>query len=252
MSIPLTDLKLVLPDLLEKKRPLLDGTNTGKTYLPLLTKQLGAIDELPGAVEPGTPLAEELAERDADHDGFGGAIWHLTEAYARCPTASDEVRAAAQRIRAQLIPALKELQSTFADEAQRARERKAALDDDMKADLKLFPVAGKQTLLDWVHGYLDAGVALSELLSDRADTPLDSRAGAALLRAKTLGILSRMRGALADEVAANEKLPRDLETQVFAYFDQMAARRQVAKKRGKQPPPATPAPAPAGTGGSPA
>lgn len=249
MSILLSDLKLLLPDLLEKKRPLLEGTNTGKTYLSLLTRKLGEIDDLPVTIEPGTPLAEELAERDADHDGFGGAVWHLTEAYARCPTASDELRAAAARVRAQFIPALKELQSTFADEAQRARDRKAALDDDMKAALKLFPVAEKKTLLDWVNGYLDAGLALSELLSDRADTPLDSREGAGALRAATLGVLSRMRGALADEVAGNQKLPRDLETQVFAYFDQMTAKRQGAKKRGKAGA-AAPVPAPGG-GGSP-
>jgi hypothetical protein len=239
MGVLLSDLKLVLPDLLGKKRPLLEGTYTGKTYLPLLQAQLAVIDALPTGTQAGTPLADELAETDAEHDGFGGAVWHMVEAYARCPGVSAEVRAAAERIRAQFIPALGELQHTYATEAERARDRKAVL-DDFKADLKLFPVAEKQTLYDWVKGYLDAGLALSKLLSDRADTPLDSRAGAGPLRTRTLGLLSRMRGALTDEMAINDKLARDLEAQVFAYFDQLAARAAKPRKRGKQ------APSPAG------
>jgi hypothetical protein len=245
MSVLLSDLKLVLPDLLEKKRPLVEGTNTGKTYLPLLQAQLDAIDTLPAGTQGGTPLANKLAETDAEHDGFGGAVWHLVEAYARCPAVSDEIRAAAERIRAQFIPVLGELQHTYAVEADRARGRTAVL-DDFKTDLKLFPVAEKQTLYDWVKGYLEAGLALKELLSERADAPLDSRAGAGPLRTRTLGILSRMRGALADEVAANEKLPRDLETQVFAFFDQRAALMPKPKKRGKQP--VAPGAAPDGEG----
>jgi len=240
MALLLTDLKLGLSDLLGKKKPLLEATNTGKTYLPLLTEQLHAIDDLPPSVDTGTPLAQQLAERDADHDGFGGAVWFLTEAYARCPGASDEVRAAAARIRVQFIPTLQELQGTFADEAHRARTRKVTL-KDYKDDLKLFPVAGGETLFDWVTSYLDAGLALNDLLSDRADTPLDSRAGAGALRTKTIGILSRMRGALSDEVATNKKLPRDLETQAFAYLDQLSAQRPAPRKREKVVAVATPA-----------
>ncbi len=235
MSILLTDLKLVLPDLLDKKRSLLEGTNTGKTYLPLLAEQLTAIDALPAEVQAGTPLAAELGERDVEHDGFGGAVWHMVEAYARCPAVSDDIRAAAERIRGQFIPVLGELQHTYAAEADRARDRTAVL-DDFKDDLKLFPVAEKQTLLDWIQGYLDAGLSLNELLSDRADTPLDSRAGAGALRTRTLGLLSRMRGALGDEVATNKKLPRDLEAKVFAFFDQRAAQVKPAKKRRKAGP----------------
>lgn len=44
-----------------------------------------------------------------------------------------------------------------------------------------------------------------------------------------------MRGSLSDEVAAKQKLPRDLEAQVFRYLDRRAAQRP-AKKRGKQAP----------------
>lgn len=235
MSVLLSDLKLVLPDLLEKKQPLLQGTNTGKTYLPLLQQQLDAIDGLPAGT-PGTPLAEELAACDDEHDGFGSAAWYLVAAHLRAPSTTDARRQAAERIRSQFIPSLGELQHTYAAEAERARARQAVLNKH-KPDLDLFPVTGTETLFDWVKAYLDAGVKLSALLSDRADTPLDSRAGAGPLRTKTLGILSRMRGALADEVAADAKLPRDLEAQVFAFFDQLAAAAQArsAKKRGKGP-----------------
>jgi hypothetical protein len=239
MAVLLVDLKLILPDMLGKKLPLFEATNTGKTYIPLLQAQLKAIDELPASVQEGTPLAAELAETDAEHDGYGGAVWHITEAYQRCPGASDKVRAAAARVRAQFIPALQELQSSFADEAHRARDRRALL-SNYKEDLKLFPIAEGGTLHDWVSAYLDAGLALNALLSDRADTSIDSRAGAGALRTATLGILSRMRGALADEVQASKKLPRDLETQVFAYFDQLSAQRPAPKKRGKKTSPETP------------
>lgn len=244
MALLLTDLKLGLSDLLGKKKHLLEATNTGKTYLPLLQEQLQAIDDLPAGVEAGTPLAAELAERDTEHDGFGGAVWFITEAYARCPDTSDKVRAAAARIRAQFIPALQELQGSFVDEAHRARDREATL-KDYKDDLKLFPVAEGHTLFDWVSGFIGAGLALNELLSDRADAPLDSRAGAGTLRTKSLGLLTRMRGALSDEVAANKKLPRDLETQAFAFLDQLAAQRPAPKKRAKAVPPAAGAGAPA-------
>lgn len=235
MALLLTDLKLGLSDLLGKKRHLLEPTNTGKTYLPLLQEQLQAIDDLPASVEAGTPLAAELGERDTEHDGFGSAVWFVTEAYARCPDTSDEVRAAAARIRAQFIPALQELQGTFVDEAHRARDREVTLKDH-KEDLKLIPVAGGKTLFDWVSGFINAGLALNDLLSDRADAPLDSRAGAGTLRTKALGLLSRMRGALNDEVAANKKLPRDLEAQAFAYLDQLATQRPAPRKREKAAP----------------
>lgn len=239
MALLLADLKVFLPDLLGKKRPLLEPTNTGKTYLPLLEQQLAAIDALPPSVDAGTPLADDLAKRDAEHDGFGAAAWFMVEAYARCPGASDQQRAAAVRIRTHFIPKLSELQATFVTEASRARTRKALLAAH-EADLTLFPVAGGGTLLDWVTAYLDAGIGLSELLSDRADMPLDSRAGAGTLRTKTLGILARMRGALSDEVQTDKSLPRDLEAQVFAFMDQLEATRRAPKKAAK-PTPASPA-----------
>lgn len=235
MSVSLANLQLVLPDITKKKRALLEDTNTGRTYLPLLAAHLQSIDDLPATIKPGTPKAAELEERDTEHDGYGGAVWYMVEAYVRCPGTGDDIRAAAERIRAQFIPALRELNGSFADEAKRARDREAVL-ADYKDDLKLFPVAdkgGKKTLYDWVKGYLDAGLALGALLSDRADIPVDSREGAATLRAKTLGTLTRMRSALADELAGNPKLDRNLDTLVFAHFDQLAAQWSAAKKRAK-------------------
>jgi hypothetical protein len=235
MTISLANLQLVLPDITTKKRALLEDTNTGKTYLPLLTAHLQSIDDLPVTLKPGTPKADELEERDTEHDGYGGAVWYMVEAYVRCPGTTDDIRAAAERIRAQFIPILRELNGSFADEAKRARDREAVL-ADFKDDLKLFPVAdkgGKKTLYDWVKSYLDAGLALGALLSERADIPVDSREGAALLRARTLGTLNRMRSALADEVAGNPKLDRNLDTLVFAHFDQLAAQWAAAKKRAK-------------------
>ena len=227
MGILLSDLHLVLPDLLTKKRSLFEHTATGAIYIPLLEKSRKAIDDLPVDVTTGTALSAELSEADLTHDGYARAIWHITDAYLGCPNIDDDVREAATRIRQQFIPALSQLKAPYTIEAKRAADRQKVL-ADYKADLQMFPVIvakgdKKSTLYDWVKGYLDAGRSLDTLLSERADADYDSRAGAAPLRTSILGQLGRMRDALADEVASKPALSRTLVTDVFAYFDQMDA-----------------------------
>jgi hypothetical protein len=220
-NLKLPGLKLGLRDLFDKREADLLLTEAGKYYKSQLVSQLAAIDELPAALT-GTPLAEELSAVDADHDGFGAAVYFTTEVYLRLPDAAPEIVAAAKRIRAAFIPALGDISEPYAVEASNAAERKPSL-TELKADLKQFPMAGGGSLLDVAKKFIGKGEELGGLLSDRADASGGGRKGAGQIRAKTVGLLSRLRSDVRDEVAKNPKLPRDLERRVFGYFDTLSA-----------------------------
>src|SRR5207248_615027 len=83
-QLALNDLKLGLKELAENKdkQQLLAPTRAGGLYLPLLAQKRQEIDALPASlVDTGRPLAEQLATEDGAHDGYGLAIWHMSEAY---------------------------------------------------------------------------------------------------------------------------------------------------------------------------
>lgn len=260
MGILLSELHLILPDLLTKKRHYYEETSAGAIYIPLLEKSRKAIDDLPSEVTTGTVLSAELGEADLKHDEYGGALWNFTAAYLKCPGVDEDVRAAAERIRKQFIPALSQLKDPYATEAKRAADREKTL-GDYKSDLQMFPVISakgdkKSTLYDWVKDFIEAGRSLDTLLSERADANYDSRAGAPALRTTILGQLGRMRDALTDEVAANPKLSRTLVEDTFAYFDQMEvaaekraaanAKKAAKNKKGNPDPDKKPEGSPAG------
>ena len=220
----LSDLKLGLDDLYDKRHKALTSSTTGKSYEPMLGSRRTAIDVLPAALTGGKPLAVELGEADGTHDGLGSSIWYVLEGYLRNPSTPAEQLEAAKRIRAAFIPALGDLTASYATEAEAAIKRKPAL-KTLKADLKMFPIAGGLSLYDWVSDFLDAGQSLHELLSNRADVDESGRKDAGKLRGNTIGLLNRCRAALADEMDDNAKLPRNLDQQVFAYFDELESMR---------------------------
>lgn len=225
--LTLSDLKLGLDDLYDKRHKSLASCATGKSYDPMLAKRRVSIDALPAALLGGKPLAVELGEKDDLHDGLGYGIWHFSEAYIRNPKTPTEQLDAIKRIRAAFIPTLIELSASYATEAEAAIKRKPLL-KTLKADLKMFPVADGLTLLDWVSDFLDAGQSLHELLSSRADVDDTGRKDAATLRSTTIGLLNRCRSAIADELADDAKLPRNLDQQVFAYFDELESMRAAS------------------------
>ncbi|HVK65888.1 MAG TPA: hypothetical protein VM694_15510 [Polyangium sp.] len=56
------------------------------------------------------------------------------------------------------------------------------------------------------------------------------------VRSATLGLLSRFRAALIDEIEEDPALPRDLEARVFSYLDELQTmREQAAAARVKKP-----------------
>ncbi len=226
--LTLTYLKLAMRDLLDKRRPDLLKSKAGKYHEAALQEHLETIDALPSALTGGVPLAGLLDALDTEHDGYGGAIYFVTEVYLRLPGADEAIVAAAQRIRAAFIPSLSELGAAYALEAERALERRPLL-TSMKADLKRFPLAGGDTLLDVATAFLDAGVNIHQALSERADLPRPVRKEAAKLRSATIGTLGRLRADLKRELKKDPKLPQDLETRIFGYFDTLENMRAAAK-----------------------
>lgn len=232
--LSLSDLKLGLDDLFAKRRLALVTSSMGQSYEPILASKRTAIDALPAALTGAKPFAEELASTDGDHDGFGGAIWYLTEAYLRLPLKDAAILEAIERIRTALVPGLSGLRDSYADEAEAAIRRKTEL-GQLEADLKRIPIAmGGSTLYDWATGFLGAGEKLSVLLSDRADTNSNGRAQAHKLRSETVGLLNRAREAIADECAGSSGLPGDLDMQIWGYLDELEGLRAEAVARARK------------------
>ncbi|MRG91253.1 hypothetical protein [Polyangium spumosum] len=239
--LSLAALKVALANLFGERHPVLVLSSAGKMYEPILLEKKQQLDALPAALTGGKPLAETIAEVDDDHDGFGAAIWHLTEAYVRCPNVSAPVRAAAARIRAAFIPQLDDLQATYVQEVHAAIDHRKQL-DTLKSDLQLIPIAEGLTLLDWAAGYVGAGEQIGFLLGQRADADTGSRSQAGKLRTGILAVLGRFRAALGDEITMNKALPRDLDAQVFGLFDELAQMRAdaLAAKKASAPAPIAP------------
>jgi hypothetical protein len=212
--ISLGNLLLGLEDLLTKRIPALQRFEAGKASIKTLTKRRDAIAALPPELT-GRPLAQELSLIDSEHDGFGGAIWFLTEAYLRLPGATKAMIDAAYAIRAAFVPSLDVLKARYDAEAQAAKEHAPAL-ATLKKELAAFPVVGG-TLHDWAAGFIAAGKQMDTLLSQRADTK--DRKAATVLRGEALSKLNRLREDLADAVKDDPTLPVDLEDQVFGYLD---------------------------------
>lgn len=223
-NLTLGDLVLILSDLLENRRAVLESTAIGKSYLVLFGELHGKIQGLPQALLEGTPLAVALKETDRCFDGLGRAIWYYTVAIAEHPLVDAEVKAAAGRVQAAFVPSLSVLRETYPDEAAHTQDRQKAL-PGLTADLQRLAVPGGGTLEGWVTAYLGKGVELNRLLTDRADARADvagdpeRRKAVPALRTSAIGLIGRLRAGLADELRANAALPRDLDARIFSYLD---------------------------------
>lgn len=240
--LSLAALKVALADLFDKRHAALILSSAGKTYEPILMEKKKLIDALPPVLTGGKPLADEIGEADVFHDGYGAAIWHLCQAYKRAPGVKPEILATIKSIEEAFIPDLDNLKASFVNEADAAIRHKQDL-VTLETELKSIPVAGNLTVLDWAKGYVSQGEQIGALLSQRADADNGARSEAGKIRAATVGVLGRFRGALDDEIGVNAALPKDLDAQVFAYFDELDAMRAAAvaaKPKKGQPPPQTP------------
>ena len=230
-KLTVDDLFLGLKDIVTKRRLDLELSAVGKMYAPQLDSRVVLLEDV---TERKTTRANatELGYADDGHDGFGQGIWCYTEAVLITPSVSETSRNAALRVREAFIPVRSILSDSYAEEAARAKKNRAKV-AELENELKSLPVPDGKTLYDWVIGFLDAGDLLDKLLSERSTVEAAAASGTAttLLRATTIGILRRFRESLRDEVAANPALPRDLEARVFAYIDELAARRAKNEKK---------------------
>jgi hypothetical protein len=110
--ILLESLLVGLDDLLTKRLPALQSFANGAANVQLITAQRDKIAALPAALT-GRPLTGELEVSDVRHDGLGGAMWFIIEAYLRHPDTPAERIDAARKIRAAFIPALDDLMATY-------------------------------------------------------------------------------------------------------------------------------------------
>ncbi|UQA54982.1 hypothetical protein [Polyangium aurulentum] len=234
-NLILADLKLALRELLGARNADLLLSGTGKVYAPQLAHKLTEIEALPEALTGGRPFAQELAEADDTHDGHGEAIYYQIEALLRLPFTEAEQKASLQRIRDAFVPRLGVLRDAYADEAAAAAKNRpalAALKDELMS--VSVPVPQGATLYDWASAFVDAGDKMGKLLSDRSLAGSGAVGAQALqLRSATIGLLSRFRSALADEITHDANLPRNLDARVFSYFDELQGMREQAAKAAK-------------------
>lgn len=228
----LADIYLGFEDLFTKRIGALTSTKAGAGQVEVLAAQRSEVSALPLAMT-GRAFVDELSVMDDEHDGFGYALWYLTEAYVRAPRTKPETVAAARRVREAFIPDTTVLQSSYADEAARAGTHKGKI-AEYADDLKMLPIDGG-TAYDWALGFIAAGEKLSELLSKRADIEGQSRQNAQALRSETVGMLNDLRRAIAREKKkGGGTLPDDIDTQIFGYFDTLEENRAHAARAGKE------------------
>jgi hypothetical protein len=235
-NLTIADLKLALRNLLGERKADLLLSGAGKLYEKQLAARLKDIEALPEALTGGRPLAADLAETDETHDSLGEALFYYGEAILRLPTAPADVKAAAQRIRDTFVPRLGVLRDSYADEAAAAAKNRRAL-AELKSELEAMPVPVPTggTLLDWATAFVDCGDKLDKLLDARSLTGTGLLPAQVIqLRTTTIGVLGRFRGALADELAVEAELPRDLDMRVFSYIDQLQAMRLAQARAGKR------------------
>ncbi|MCA9524940.1 MAG: hypothetical protein KC549_01425 [Myxococcales bacterium] len=209
-----------------RRQAVLAASNAARIYLPRLTPLTAELATFPGTFVDDADLTRQIAEADREHDAYGAALYHLTEAIRRLPATPEHApaQAAAAAIRARFIPSLGDLTRRHSREADAALARLPHLDAH-RAQLDQLPVPGG-TAWTWTQRYLDAGARLDTLLDQRdlqrAAGTTDRRRLPAL-RIEILTLLHRFRAALADE-AGVDPIPANAETLIFGPLDEHTAR----------------------------
>jgi hypothetical protein len=224
VNLTLNDLILGLRDLDRVRLPAVTASRTVELYAPRLRARLAEIEALPSATTGGEPFAIELAAKDLEHDGHGGAIWFFVEAILRSPMAAPALKATLTEVRARFIPELAELKRPHADEAAAAVKREPDLAEMAKA-LRAVRLPDGVTLYDWVAAFLAAGKDLDALLKKRASAATGDRSQAGTLRGATVGQLNRFRAALEDEFEDDAEALARIDNALFAYIDELEKRR---------------------------
>lgn len=225
-----------------KRRPALDAIPAAQDYVAnTLDPTLADIQALPPEHFGGEANAEQLAETDVVHDGFGLALMYLALAYLSLPTASAGAKTAARLILDYYVPNKRHLRAAYATEVTRAHASEARMDAD-KPVLDALPVEGGTSHL-WVRGFVDAGLLLGDLLSGRSDAQ-GGRGPAGKLRLQAISEIVTLRQMLAKMWARLPDGGAKNDHYFFGYLDTLADLRDSGSKAAPPPPPAEdPAPA---------
>lgn len=235
------DLKLALRDLLGTNVAELRMSKTGALYEGRLRAKQKALEEIPDPATRAMPLADELASKDAEHDGLGTAIHYFCLAVEAHPSLAPAIKAAAKKTRETFVPQLGVLRRPYADEAAAALEKTPEL-VRLDKELTSLRVPGGGTLATWATAFLAAGDSIDGLLRERAKAMNtgENAAATAPLRSATVGLLGRFRDALRDEIEdEGSALPEGHEAKLFAYIDQLAAQRARPTSEQESTPEAT-------------
>jgi hypothetical protein len=235
MSLWTEDLALVLNDMLANRAAPLGQLSNGALYQQQLRLHADALTQDLAKTREAHPLAQDLADADARHDDLGGAIFAYCEAVARNPLTSPDDRERALRVQQAFIPTLADLQDGYVQEAAQAQARLPKL-AELADDLRALPAPSGQTLFEWVAAFLDAGQALARLLEGRTQR-LSASSGPSP-RLAAISLLKSLRQNIRAELKLRPDLPRDLDAQVFAHLDALAAKRTAALRQA----PSTPTP----------
>jgi hypothetical protein len=194
-------------------------------YLPKLDRQFDQLDAIPGAYSDTSNVALLLAHEDGLFDGTYGGLYFQVESYLRVPVAlvNQDVKDAALRIRAQIVPSMGATQGSYPSEAAIAEEIGKKL-PALEADLAMLPVAGG-TCADWARAIVASGGRIDALVAQRAEGQAEGevdRTPINRIRARLVRTLNHLRTALRDEAEDNEALA-NAEALIFGHLDALTA-----------------------------
>jgi hypothetical protein len=229
-NLSLAELVQVAEDILKRRGEALQRVAVGPVFRALLEKAVAEYNALPAALRE-VPMADLLASADARHDGWLRAIFGLREVMRGVPGATPAMVAAGDFLDKGFGPVARESTAPYAQEVQRAADREAKVAANREV-LAAVPTPDGGTLLTWVEAYLEAGRALGELLSSRADEVSGggSRGAAPGLRGRLMGLFSDLRTNVRREVEAETGVGAEVEAALFGYADELV---RLAAARGK-------------------
>jgi hypothetical protein len=217
------DLVLVLDDILGDKQGMLAPTMTFQIFKPSLEERRDVLSLIREALKQ-RPLTEAFAEADTLYDSTARAAHYICRGLASLSLLSEDDRALIRQTAETFVPDLTLTTAAYEDEADNARRQAGTL-EEMKSALEAFPIAPGITMYSLLAAHVEAGHEIGRLLTERAAITAEDASSrvseAGVLRSRTIGELNQFRDTLSREIEANPSLPRDLETKVFALYDQL-------------------------------
>ena len=200
--LTLGDVKMAVDELCGARAEDADKTRAGHLYMPILRGLKVELDAVPAHLIGGLPLADALAEADANHDDCGNAIWFLSEACKRLPGMKPKLLEAVLKAQETFVPSRGVLRKPYLNEAQDSDALQPAF-AAQRATLAKIPTPDGQTFADLVGNFLGAGQQIKALINQRADdTEGLSRGQFTELRNRAISAISNFRSGHIDELRA--------------------------------------------------